>query len=649
MPAPIYTGGTLTRDDLALEEMTAPLGQAVGAAAEDAWRRGATRAPFAITESYRQLEGDKPSADELLTGNFSTLDAPTPPTPYISAEQARAKVKAAGVKVDLPDGPVPEGYVDFQIKNKTDEVARQDVIARMPKGFWPAAAVMGAGVGVSLLDPVNVASAFIPIIGEARFASMAGSMGLTGARLAKGVAEGGVGTAMLEPLVLGAAAAEQADYGMADSLQNIAFGSVIGGGLHVGAGALGDWLKKGGKSIHSAPPAPGAIPDRLASMSPEEREVTFRIALSQAMSGRVVDVDPLIRPAGFDYAPPSTVSRAATGGLDTADAPIRLGVEPRDTARAERFRQIDALARKKNPQVFSELDRVMAERAKVSTMLDRAKDQASVEVTPEISAAASKLREIDSRLSDIEMELFPDNVDARKIKKLSRQREEMRAEREAAQTQLTDAQAKAGDTTKIAEADKRIRELDREINSQGTGARKAQELGAKRDALIAERDAAIRAVSGDADLAKFGDVRALAGKNADDLAAELKRLDSELKAKTKDAERARRDVERSTGGFYDVDQLKAVAERQSRPESVNLVSREMADAVTAKVTEHLNKIDPVERANVDAAEAEALLRDLETRLGIEPEAPKAGEVNPVAEAETFTRAVQAMATCGIRR
>jgi hypothetical protein len=259
------------------------------------------------------------------------------------------------------------------------------------------------------------------------------------------------------------------------------------------------------------------------------------------------------------------------------------------------------------------------------------------------------LREIDGRLAEIDAKLSAADVDPRARKKLTRQRSEVMAESEAAQTQLTEAQTKAGDATKIADADKRIREMDREINAQGTGARKAQGLGAKRDALIAERDAAIRAVSGDYDLAKFENVRALAGKNTDELASELKRLDAELKSKTKDAERARRDAERSTGGVYDVEQLKAIAERQSRPESVHLVSREMADAVTAKVTEALKKIDPIERANVEAANAEALLRDLETRLGIEPEAPKAGEVNPVSEAETFNRAVQAMATCGIRR
>jgi hypothetical protein len=654
MPAPIYTGGTFTRQDLALEEMTAPLGSAVGASAEESWLRSPLSSLMSTAELSRQQYGDQPSYDELMTGQFSTLDAPKPPSRYISAESAREKAKGAGVKLDFQDGEFPEGYVDELIRRKAAESARQDALARAPGGFWAGTAVIGAGIGTSLLDPINVASAFVPVVGEARFASMVGALGLTGARLARGAGEGFVGAAMVEPIVLGAAAAEQADYGMADSVTNLAFGTVVGGGLHVGAGAIGDWLKKGGKSIHTTPPAPGAIPDRLASMSPEERGVVFRTALAQALDGRVVDVDPLIRPSTKvepGYAPPSTVSRAVTAGLETADAPIRMGVNPIDAPRAERMRQIEAAARQENPQVFTEIERVAAQRDAVAARLDEVKGRAAAEVTPEIAQASTQLREIDARLADLEAQLSADGIDPRKAKKLTRQREEINADREAAQNQLNEATAKAGDTTKIAEADKRIRELDREINDPGTGSRRAQELAAKRDKLIAERDAAIRAVSGEADLAGFDAVRAMAGKDADELAAELKRLDADLARKNKDAERVRRDIEQRMGGFYDIEQLKAIAERQSRPESVRFVDPKMAEEVTANLTEQLKKMgaDPVENAKIEAEQAEELLRDLEKRMGLEPEAPVAGAVDPVAEAETITRAVQAMATCGLRR
>ena len=43
-----------------------------------------------------------------------------------------------------------------------------------------------------------------------------------------------------EPIVYGVAQKVQADYGIADSLLNITFGTILGGGLHVGAGKLKD-------------------------------------------------------------------------------------------------------------------------------------------------------------------------------------------------------------------------------------------------------------------------------------------------------------------------------------------------------------------------------------------------------------------------
>ena len=49
-----------------------------------------------------------------------------------------------------------------------------------------------------------------------------------------------MGAAVVEPIVYGVAQKVQADYGLADSLLNITFGTILGGGLHVGAGKLKD-------------------------------------------------------------------------------------------------------------------------------------------------------------------------------------------------------------------------------------------------------------------------------------------------------------------------------------------------------------------------------------------------------------------------
>ena len=138
-----------------------------------------------------------------------------------------------------------QSVVDIMVQAKEEERARQDISQRGPKGFGPGLAKFGVGLGVSILDPINVASAFIPVVGQARMAQMVARQGFGRARLIKGVAEGAVGAAVVEPLVLGAATEIQADYGVVDSFLNITFGSILGGGLHVGAGKLKDVIASG--------------------------------------------------------------------------------------------------------------------------------------------------------------------------------------------------------------------------------------------------------------------------------------------------------------------------------------------------------------------------------------------------------------------
>lgn len=634
MATPIYTGGAPSRSDIMLEELPAPLGQALGATAEDVWLRSP------LSSLFKSSELDIARYGTSGTGAEGFEDRPA--TPYIPAAQAREKVKNAGVKLDLPDEPVPEGYVDLLIERKSAEMARKDAIARAPGGFWAGAAKIGTGIGVSLLDPINVASAFIPIVGEARFAGLTASMGLTGARAVRGAAEGAVGAAMVEPIVLGAAAAEQADYGLADSFSNVAFGTVIGGGLHVGAGAVGDWVAKG-RPAQTAPAAAGAIPQHLDTLTHDQRASILRVAISQAFDGRSVDIDPML---GRDFRPepPRTVSATVGGAMDAAEAPIRLRVD-------ERTAQIDAIVRREHPDVADNMSRISAERDAITARLEQLGVRAG-DTTPEIATAATRLRELDAKLADIEKQLLADSIDPKKAKRLERQRSETTAERDAARTQLEDTRGAAGDVpARVEELDKQIADLDRKISEPGTGSRKAQDLGSKRDALIAERDAAIRSVSGvdEAGRAQFEAGRAQTGADTAALRQDLKRLDAELAREERLFKRARREIEHRTGSFYDVEQLKAVAERQMRPEARRLVDMNLADEVTAKVAAAPKGADPVALAKAEADELEADVRDLEMRLGLPEEKAAADAFDIVAETEVIVRATKAMAACGMRR
>jgi hypothetical protein len=108
-----------------------------------------------------------------------------------------------------------------------------------------------------------------------------------------GAVEGLAGAALLEPLVYGIATDLQKDYTLADSFLNVAFGTILGGGLHVGGGAVRDHISGGG-DIRTTPPRPG-VGETVARMTPEQRMETFKVALAQAVDGRAVDVEAIVR------------------------------------------------------------------------------------------------------------------------------------------------------------------------------------------------------------------------------------------------------------------------------------------------------------------------------------------------------------------
>lgn len=143
-----------------------------------------------------------------------------------------------------------QSVVNIMVDQKEKELERQSIIQRGPKGSWNpldggfyvGAAKLATGIGVSFLDPINIGVSFIPVFGQARFARLVAqpSMTFARARAIRGAVEGAVGATLVEPLIYGVAQKVQADYDLVDSFMNIGFGSVIGGGLHVGAGKLKD-------------------------------------------------------------------------------------------------------------------------------------------------------------------------------------------------------------------------------------------------------------------------------------------------------------------------------------------------------------------------------------------------------------------------
>lgn len=161
-------------------------------------------------------------------------------------EAAQQKLRDRGMEGDIKvsEAGIPEAALDTLIERKAIERRRQEVFGQAEGGFGQGAARLGVALGTSLIDPLNVATAFIPVIGEARYTGLlarAGSpLARAGVRTGVGAVEGVAGAALVEPIIAGSRRYEQADYDMADSLLNVAFGGVFGAGLHSVGGAISD-------------------------------------------------------------------------------------------------------------------------------------------------------------------------------------------------------------------------------------------------------------------------------------------------------------------------------------------------------------------------------------------------------------------------
>tara|TARA_R110000850_G_scaffold35596_10_gene94772 strand:+ start:499 stop:1704 length:1206 start_codon:yes stop_codon:yes gene_type:complete len=209
-----------------------------------------------------------------------------------------------------------QSVVDIMVEEKNLERARQDIINRGPQGVGTGVAKFGVGLGVSMLDPINLASAFIPVFGQARFASLVARQGFTKARVVRGAVEGAVGAALVEPLIGYAASELQADYGLADSFLNVTFGSILGGGLHFGGGKLKDiyTARKFKKKVRIARekagienardveinlykvyyPEKSAIMRDLAETDPQTRELLLKKSVNDLLLEEPVDVAPIV-------------------------------------------------------------------------------------------------------------------------------------------------------------------------------------------------------------------------------------------------------------------------------------------------------------------------------------------------------------------
>lgn len=206
-------------------------GWALGTAAASAWDMGGFSSIMRGSEQYEQRRGQPTRAGTYMF-------RPGGETPMLEPDAANEKYGMGG---QLSwDKPVREGEAKLLNQWRREEIARGDILDRSTPGAVPAVARFLSGMGASVIDPVNIASSFIPVLGEARWAALAGRIGIWPARVARGAAEGLVGSALVEPLTAVQQINQQGQYTAEDAILDIGFGTIGGVGFHALGGAFHD-------------------------------------------------------------------------------------------------------------------------------------------------------------------------------------------------------------------------------------------------------------------------------------------------------------------------------------------------------------------------------------------------------------------------
>ena len=224
-----------TAQENGYDQYQTTLKESLGAVAADNWELNPAMATFKNWQMYEAKsiseEGERSPRNQ--------------PILRVNRDKLNKQYSSLGLYFEQDEY---QSVVDIMVDSKIEENERQSIMSRGPEGsfnplsggFYVGAAKLAVGVGVSFLDPINIGASFIPVVGQTRFAQIVARTGLKTGRAVRGAVEGAVGATLLEPLIYSTAQKIQADYDLVDSFMNIGFGTILGTGIHVGAGALKD-------------------------------------------------------------------------------------------------------------------------------------------------------------------------------------------------------------------------------------------------------------------------------------------------------------------------------------------------------------------------------------------------------------------------
>ncbi len=226
----------------------------IGESMSIAWDEAMEQNPMQILARRQEMTGWEDGLDlsDAMTGMDPTTDIDFEDfrlgreVHALPLEEQARQIRDAGLEGQIK--PV-EGYrqeaLDIVMGSKQLENAAGLVSEN--QGLGGTIAGFGAGLAASFMDPINIASAFVPVAGEARVMSlMAGASGIgqrAAIRAGLGAASGALGAAMIEPMIYLGQQEVQADYTFANSMLNMSFGAIMGGVMHAGGGTFAEWRR----------------------------------------------------------------------------------------------------------------------------------------------------------------------------------------------------------------------------------------------------------------------------------------------------------------------------------------------------------------------------------------------------------------------
>lgn len=239
------------------------------------------------------------------------------------------------------DRPVSERWARELNEIHQARRQREDIMARAAGGItgWtPRIAALFLGAA---MDPLNVAAAFVPVVGPTRAAAWmqqaATRLQRVQAAARRGAIEGAVGGAALAPVDWFVLGQQQIDYGAADALLNVAFGGALGASLRGGGRAMIDafsgWHGSAGhealvrQAVAQVSRADPVSVDDLAAvhraveLARRRDELMAGAASIRRAPGRVEDVGP-----GLERL--RAVERGAFGGDRAPAITSRAGLPP---------------------------------------------------------------------------------------------------------------------------------------------------------------------------------------------------------------------------------------------------------------------------------------------------------------------------------